>query len=247
MASRFALASHFVRSFVRESRAVETAFEDALFESHRMRSTPKKSRARALILPGYIAPKFVYCRLVKFLDSLGIFSAVATYGMSIRSQLLREPKILSRTVSVFRERFGTLDYVIGHSAGTIDALSLLPDHPEVKLAVAFAPPFELSPVLRTLLHVGYHIGVAPIPLHPEQIESLLKRLTPHQKKIVLVYTKEDGLCLPATTVLPKAKHILVEEEVSKRPNGTHDENSHTHVGLPNSSFAKNILKRELSD
>jgi pimeloyl-ACP methyl ester carboxylesterase len=242
MAGRFTAASHLVRSFIKESRAVETAFEDALFESHRMKSTPEKCRARALILPGYIAPRFVYHRLVKFLDAQKIFSAVATYGMSLRSQLLRNPEILNNTVIAFKERFGTIDYVIGHSAGTIDALSLITTHSEVRRAVAFAPPFALAPLPRMLLHVGSHIGLAPIPLHPRRVQLLMKRLLPHQERVVLVYTNDDALCRPARAVLPGAKHIVVEEKKTRKDDG----NSHTHVGLPNSNFAKNILKRELT-
>lgn len=243
MSSTLGLASHFVRSILEESRAVEKA----LFEPHRIQSKPQKSRFRALILPGFIAPRFVYHRLVKFLDALGIFSVVATYGMNPRAQLLREPKILEETVLAFREAFGTLDYVVAHSTGSIEGISLIPDYPEVRKVVAFAPPLTLTAVPRTLLHLGARLGLAPVPLHPERMRKLVRRLKPHQERIVLVYTREDRLCRPAHHVFPTAKHIVVEEEVPKISRHLDiDSSSHTHIGLPNSSFAKSILKRELA-
>lgn len=203
----------------------------------------------ALILPGFMAPPFVYNSLALYLRSIGIFACIGRYGIINLPNYRRQVKKLRESADRFREKFGRIDYVIGHSLGGIEAVALLPRYSsEIRKVIAIASPFNEGTPWR-IVEIGATLFVVPQPVQREVLGSIIRRAKPFAEKIVTVSSVHDKLVPPTQAQFPGARNIIIDDrEVIKKTSLRSQRKEavyHTHTGITNSKYVRERILRVL--
>jgi hypothetical protein len=227
-----------VESVFYEAQAVFHALTEALHVTHK-RTARRFVNRHALVFPGFIAPSFIYAELLSTLNVLGIFATVVSHRLSLAAQVRRPHDELMGNVMRYQRWYGTPDYLIGHSFGSLEALSFLPYLQDARV-IAFAPPLKLS-IPRSILALGEALGIIPELLEEQNFRRVVEEVGPYQEQITLVYSTSDRLCPPDRKTLPKARTLIIEDVTSagKKMRTREKPIYQTHIGLP---FSRTIAQ-----
>jgi len=229
----------------RETLAAGIMIKDSLFRPNNI-PHPKNRNPGVLILPGFIAPKFIYRDLMEFFHSLGLRAGIADYNELGLPSLRRRKKQLISAARQFMKTSGKIDYVIGHSLGGIEAVFLMLLYPEIRKAVCIAAPFNNGQTWE-IARIGKYLSLSPHfvlnPLLKQVFEGALKLA----ERIITIASINDIIVPPDEAALPQARNIVISERSYRgSADQTREKYYDSHTGLPNMKYVRAILQQEFS-
>lgn len=228
--------------------ASQLVFDSLAQKSQEFRFTPHTKIA--LILPGFMAPTFVYNSLALYLRTYGIFAAVGRYGLLNLPNYRRQARVLKQSTDRFKRKFGRIDYIIGHSLGGLEAVALLSQYPyEIKKVIAIAAPFNERNSWK-IVKFGANSFVVPEPMQRRILSKIIRSGVSFADKIVTISSVHDKFVSPEQARFPGARNIIVDgDEVidgASKDLYKHEEVYQTHIGITNSQYVREcILRPEL--
>lgn len=192
----------------------------------------------AIIFKGFGAPDIMYKPLRRFLEyGLGIRTHMPRFDWLDKNHYLRSHDMLREFCGYVNEQFGEIQFGIGHSLGATEAVSCADLF--TRKVVAIAGVFNGGIQWPLVEGAEPHIWLPESMQRKTLLETMRKVRQCSPEKIVTIIAEGDRLIPVEHAILPNAKNYVywLADDASYR---------NSHVYLPNTVFAKNVLKSELS-
>jgi len=228
----------FARAMLNETRAALVHMPGTALR-HKIKSERPadiNGLANGLILPGFGAPSPVYNDLGIYIVSAGFGVHVAEYGVGNLPNLTRQIRLLTHNAKWCVQRWGRLDYVIGHSLGGLEALWLLSRYPTLKRVFAISSPIT-NPT--RAIRWGAVLGIAPRHVQKKILARIIRRTNGHKEKVVTISMENDWLVPPESGALEGAKNVVVLGDPSEHGP------LQTHTAGVDSPRVREIIRQEL--
>lgn len=220
----------------------------AAFLPHAMSVLPKNA-PHVMIRKGFGAPDILYAARALFYAKLGVRPYIPQLGWITPKNYLRSNEEFARDFEQYRRAHGPFRgrlILEGHSIGALEQLLLFTRYPEDVGAVFSIAGFLCPANQWPIVSFGEKMGIPlPEPVYRATTDGLFTKLHDPKllQKIVVIAAEGDAIVPLRDALLPGAETYIYRSSEHQ-----HDPSYYnSHVYLPNTPFAKRIIRKKIAE
>ncbi len=178
------------------------------------------THTHVIFMPGFFAHFGYYMRLGTYLHEHGVELIIPKNLRRNTLDWKESRMILSDAIKADEDATGKIPILMGHSKGGTDILGILPNHPEIQLAIFASSPLRGDSLKALNLYLSITSGKHRLPFDPNVLNDS-KLLD----KIVVAVSNHDKIVPAHEAELEGARHTIRVEKESPL------EMWHSHTGI----------------